>query len=180
LSFKHQYWIKDLHLDNVLVFLISNYEHFCLTEKGSPEDPSKNDLTTLLLLSKIYNKMVHEELHLRLGNLLQIRQPRMEYADQEKISMERVDMATMAFIHYRLHPAMLVRCLGEEYVCASRYITRIIVIARLGPFLYATDVEHIRQILTIKKGCPSRLQFKGERESKWAVIRKGNKLNIRR
>ncbi len=57
-SLKHQYQVKDLCLENVIIFVVRDYEHFGLTDRGDEEDPNINDLMSLLLIIKNFWNMV--------------------------------------------------------------------------------------------------------------------------
>ena len=104
------YRVKDLHFDNVVIFLIKWHELY-LTNK---------DLNNMRNLSKMYCEMIDNVLRLRHMNFSALKLPRFDYADQTKISKERVDLATACAIHYGLHTGMVIQYLKGEYVGESR------------------------------------------------------------
>jgi hypothetical protein len=64
--------------------------------------------------------MVNDVMGLRSINFSKLKLPRFDYADQTKISQERVDLATACAVHYDLNTGMVVRYLKGEYVGESR------------------------------------------------------------
>jgi hypothetical protein len=64
--------------------------------------------------------MVRDFLHLRSLDFSKLKKPRLDYAAQLSISPAQVDLATACFIHYGLHPGMLIRYLNGEYTGKSR------------------------------------------------------------
>jgi len=91
------YRVKDLHFDNVAIFLIKWHELYLTNE----------DLNNMRKLSKMYCEMIDNVLRLRHVNFLMLKLPRFDYADQKKNSNERVDLATACAIHYGLHTGMV-------------------------------------------------------------------------
>ncbi len=97
-SWNLQYRVKDLRFDNVVIFLIKNEETY-LTNK---------DINELKNISNMYRDMVNDVMQLRSINFSKLKVPRFDYADQTKISQERVDLATACAIHYGLNTGMVV------------------------------------------------------------------------
>jgi len=71
-------------------------------------------------ISKMHHDMVDDVLRLRGIDFSKVKLPRYNYADQTKISQERVDLATACAIHYGLNTGMVVRYLKGEYIDESR------------------------------------------------------------
>jgi hypothetical protein len=57
----------------------------------------------------MHRDMVDDVLQLRGIDFSNLKLPRYDYADQTKISEERVDLATACAIHYGLNTGMVVR-----------------------------------------------------------------------
>jgi hypothetical protein len=110
--------------------------------------------------------MVCNTTHLRHLDFSQLKESRLEYADQEQISLERVDLAMSALIDYGLHPGMLIRYLKDEYSSKSQDVK--IVLTEVKPYVKKKGLKHIECILT--QGCPSQLIFEEESANKLAVI----------
>ncbi len=125
---------------------------------------------TLGKISKMHRDMVDDVLRLRGIDFSKVKLPRYDYADQTKISQERVDLSTACAIHYGLNTGMVVRYLKGEYVGESRNSKRIL--DEVSPYIDEVDCEHIKRI--IDHGCPSYLDFEEEYENKHMVLRKGN------
>ena len=77
-----QYRVKDLHLDNIVVFLIKNQDAY-LTNK---------DINNLSNVNGMYQEMVNNVLQLRSIDFSKLKLPRLDYAEQTRISQERVDL----------------------------------------------------------------------------------------
>jgi hypothetical protein len=102
--------VKDLSIDNVLVFIIKKHEQYL----------SSQDLENLRAVSKLHNEMITDALKLRWVDFLSLKNLRFDYADQLSICQTRVLLATARLIHYGLHPGMFIRYLKGEYVGESR------------------------------------------------------------
>jgi hypothetical protein len=121
-------------------------------------------------ISKMHRNMVEDVLRLRGIDFSNVKLPRYDYAEQTKISQERVDLATACAIHYGLNTGMVVRYLKGEYVGESRNSTRIL--EKVSPYIDEVDCEHIKRI--INQGCPSHIDFEENYDNKHMVLRKGN------
>ena len=95
-----------------------------------------------------------------------LRQPRLGYATQTEVSLERVDMMAAAMIHYGLDPGMLVRYLGGEYTGAYRDIK--VLREKLMPHVPVDDMRQITRILT--SGCPADFALEESAASKSLMI----------
>ena len=154
------YRVKDLHFDNVVIFLIKWHKLYLTNE----------DLNNMRNLSKMYCEMIDNVLRLRHMNFSTLKLPHFYYADQTKFSNERVELATACAIHYGLHTGMVIRYLKGEYVGESRDANSII--ESVSSYITKKDCNHIERI--INQGCPSYLDFEEERENKHLALRKGN------
>ncbi len=148
-------------LNNVIVFVVKNYEQYFLEVE---------DLYNLLKVNWLYGDMVNDVLRLRLLDFSEIKKPRFNYAEQLSITPKRVDLISASCIHYGLHPGMLIRYLNSKYVGKSRDAGQIL--REVSPYISSKDAAHIKRVIT--QGCSSYLNFEEEPENKLAVIWKGN------
>ena len=154
------YRVRDLRLDNVIIFLVKSYELYF----------TESELVNLKCTNKMYHEMIDDVLRLRSVDFSVLKLPRLNYVDQVVISQERVDLATACAIHYGLHTGMVIRYLKGEYVGESRDAERIL--AAVSPHISEADCNHIRRI--INQGCPSYLDFEEDYDNKHSVLCKGN------
>ncbi len=89
----------DLHLDNVVIFIVKNYELYL----------SSRDLDNLKHFNASYSSMISENERLWHFNFSLLKKLRLDYSTQECISQDRVDLATACLVHYGLHPGMKIR-----------------------------------------------------------------------
>ncbi len=80
---------------------------------------SSQDLENIEAVVEFYNKMISDILKLRLDDFLSLKNPRLNYVEQQNICHQRVLLATAGLIYYGLHPGMLIRYLKGEYVGES-------------------------------------------------------------
>jgi hypothetical protein len=78
------------------------------------------DLHNLLKVNRVYGNMVNNILRLRSHDFMELKNPRLDYAAQLSISPMRVNLATACFIHYGLHPGMLIHYLNGKSTSESR------------------------------------------------------------
>ncbi len=114
--------------------------------------------------------MINDVQSLRFVDFTSLKLPRLDYAKQTEISIERVDQATACAIHYRLNPGMVIRFLMGEYVGETRDSAAIL--TKVSPYINKEDCKHIKHI--IDQGCPSHLHFEEEYENKHLALWKGN------
>ena len=155
-----QYRVKDLSIENVLVFIIRNHEAYL----------SSQDITSLKQINTLFEEMISDVIELRSIDFSPLKIPRLNYADQQSICPNRVTLATAGLIYYGLHPGMLVRYLKGEYVGETRSYVR--VLAKVSDRIDSEDADHIKRILTL--GCPAKLVLEEESSNKLSVIKKGN------
>ncbi len=65
------YWVKDLHIDNVVVILIKWHELYLTASK----------LKNLKILNKLYCEMIEDVLQLRFVDFFSLKLPRLDYAE---------------------------------------------------------------------------------------------------
>jgi hypothetical protein len=104
------YWAKELHFDNVVIFVIRWPGVLYLTA---------NNLESLKSLNRHYCEMIDNIQRLQFVNFLPLKMPRLDYPEQTSISSKRVDLATACAIHYGLDVGMVIRYLKGEYVGES-------------------------------------------------------------
>jgi hypothetical protein len=103
-SLNLQYQVKDLRFNNIVIFLIKNQASYL----------SDNDVDKIGKISKMHRDMVDDVLRLRGIDFSKVKLPRYDYANQTKISQERVDLATACAIYYGLNTGMVIRYLKGE------------------------------------------------------------------
>jgi hypothetical protein len=99
------YCIGDLHLYNVITTI--NKECWVTF--------SREDLPNLLLVNKDYGTIVPKVIRWLQLNFTPLREPQLEYENQECIDPHRVEMANAAMIHFGLDPGKCVCFLSGEY-----------------------------------------------------------------
>jgi hypothetical protein len=114
--------------------------------------------------------MINNVLLLRSINFSTLKLPRLDYAEQIKISLKRVDLATACAIYYGLNTGMVVRYIKGEYVGESRNANAIL--EKVSPYICKVDCKHI--VCIINQGCPSHIDFEESYENKHMVLWKGN------
>ncbi len=159
-SLNHQYQVDDLHLNNIVIFIVINYESY----------HSSKDLDNLKQVNMSYSSMILDVQRLPHLDFSLLKKPRLDYSTQDCIYQDRVDLLTACLIHHGLHLGMMIRYLKGEYIGKSRDVQKIF--NKVTPFVCKTNILHIKRVLT--QGCPSCLVFDEARENKLFVIRKGN------
>ena len=109
-----------------------------------------SDLLNLSRVSKLFYRVVPEVKRLLLVDWRPLLKPRLDYMDQEKINMHRVDMATALAVRCGLCPGKIVRTLRGEFMGASRNVK--FILASVEGVVSKEDYLHIKRILTT--GCP--------------------------
>jgi hypothetical protein len=155
-----QYGVKDLRFDNIVIFLIKNQALYL----------SDEDINNLNEISKMHREMVDDVLRLRQIEFSKAKLPRYDYANQTKISSERVDLATACAIYYGLNTGMVIQYLKGEYVGESRDANEIL--KKVSPYISEVNCEHINRV--INQGCPSHINFEEDYDNKHMVLQKGN------
>ncbi len=104
------YWAKELHFNNVVIFVIMWPGVLYLTA---------DNLESLRSLNRHYCEMIDNVQQLQFVDFLSLKMPRLNYAKQTSISSKRGDLATACAIHYRLNVGMVIRYLKGKYVGES-------------------------------------------------------------
>ncbi len=72
------YRVRDLRLDNVMIFLVKSYELYFM----------ESELVNLKCVNKKYHEMIDDILRLRSVDFSSLKLPRLNYADQTAIPQE--------------------------------------------------------------------------------------------
>jgi len=161
----HQYRVKNLKLDHVIIDLLKSSKSFLADE----------DIVNLSEVNSLYREMIGDVAELKTLDFCALREPRFGYAEQTEIQSSRVNMATACAINYSLHPGMIIRYIKGKYVGESRNVPQIL--KDISSHVNETDTIHIERILT--QGCPSRLSFEETSEMKDSIIQMGNQATIK-
>ena len=161
----HQYQVKNLKLDHVIIELLKSSKSFLANE----------DILNLSKVNSLYRKMIADVAELKTLDFCALREPRFGYTEQTEIQSSRVIMATACAVNYSLHPGMIIRYIKGEYVGESRNVPKIL--KDISSHVNETDAAHIERILT--QGCPSRLSFEETSEMKDSTIQKGNQATFK-
>ncbi|KAL7529165.1 hypothetical protein ACHAXR_005018 [Thalassiosira sp. AJA248-18] len=103
-----------------------------------------------------------------------LNQPRLDYAEQKEIPVDRVILMTACAVHYGLDFGLVVRYLGHEYTGESRNLQ--LIKDECGPHIEPEDLAQIIRILT--KGCPAELNYEMPYEMKMRMLRRGNQKSV--
>jgi len=100
--------------------------------------------------------------------------PRLNYESQTSIQQDRVEMTTALLVHYNMDPGLAVRFLGGEYTGEDRDAKG--TCSAIAPYVQTEDLESIERILL--HGCPAEFQLTKTLESKFKILRRGNKKSF--
>lgn len=128
------------------------------------------DYENLRQVSTNHRKLV--QLHLRLldTDLNPVFEPREDYASQEEISLERVDMNSALFIHLGGEPGSMVRALGNEYVLSE--LDRRSILDSVRGHVSQQDYDSMERILF--EGCPAEFHLEEDNADRLKWILRGN------
>ncbi len=135
-SLDHQYRVKDVSLDNIVVIVLQKFEDYW----------SREDVNNLAKLNSLYQEMVPNVIWLWSLEFDKLQELRIGYANQEAFQMSRVDMVTAAMINYSLHPGMTIRYIKGKYVGENRNVK--IIIKDFFPHIDEVNAGHAKRILT--------------------------------
>ena len=100
----HQYRVKNLKLDHVIIQLLKSSKSFLADE----------DIVNLSEVISLYQEMIGDVAELKTLDFCALREPRFGYAEQTEIQSSRVNMATACAINYSLHHGMIIRYIKGE------------------------------------------------------------------
>ena len=95
----HQYRVKDLKLNHVIIELLKSSKSFLADE----------DIVNLSEVNSLYQEMIGDVAELKTLDFCALQEARLDYAEQTKIQSSQVNMATACAVHYSLHPGMIIR-----------------------------------------------------------------------
>ena len=129
----HQYWVKNLKLDHVIIKLLKSSKYFLANEV----------IVNLSKVNSLYREMIGYVAELKMLHFCALREPRFGYVEQTEIqsSRARVNMATACAVNYSLHPGMIIRYIKGEYVGESRNVPQIL--KNISSHVNETDATHI-------------------------------------
>ena len=117
---------------------------------------------TLRGVSKAFRDMVDKVPRLLDVDFLALTEPRLNYAAQTEIDMNRVEQLSAASVYYNLNFGLVACMLGVEVFGDHRDVKDICERARLVSS--ESDVKHIKRILT--DGCPAKFDYEEPVENK--------------
>ena len=156
-----QYMSGPLIFNNIVVLVLDSHLE-------------NSDLLNLSRVSKLFNRVVPEVKILLLVDWRPLLKPRLNYEDQDKIDIHRVDMATALAVRYGLCPGRIVRTLRGEFMGASRNVE--FIFESVEDVVSKEDYLHIKRILTT--GYPSKLKFDESQENRLKMIQRGNQKSL--
>jgi hypothetical protein len=160
LSRNLQYRVKNLHFNNILVFLIKNQDAYL----------TGVEINSLKDFNRMYQEMINDILQLISIDFSMLKLLRFNYAYQTKISLNRVNLATACAIYYGLNTGMVVQYIKGKYVGESRNANAIL--KKVLLYICDEDCQHIKCI--IDQGCLSYINFEEDYENKHIVLWKEN------
>jgi hypothetical protein len=99
------YQVSDLHLRNVIITVIKEFRiHFSI-----------KDFSNIRLVSNGFENMVSKALYWQRFDFAPMHKPCLRYKQQNHIDHHCVEMASMAMIHFGLHPGKFICFLASEY-----------------------------------------------------------------
>jgi hypothetical protein len=165
-----QYRVICLWLEDVIVVIL-NANFLKDLDLKILEELSGTHSRNWIGASRLYKEMIDDFQRLENLDFSPLKAPRLDYANQQHISLHRVDLAMAGLIHYGMHPGiMLLRYQKCEYTSESRSVDAIL--EKVSPYIEPEDAKHIGRIIT--QGCPPQLIFDKDTMNKLAVIEKGN------
>lgn len=135
---------------------------------------SQNDWNAVKCLDSGYNELVNMAERVRSIDFSQLREPRLDYAEQKSIQSERVDMAASCLLHYGGELGTLVRYCGNEFTAAHRDPDEIL--AAVHGHVNDEDYEQMERIL--REGCPSKFTFFFSKANKKKMMQRGNCTSV--
>ena len=129
---------------------------------------------TLRGVSKAFRDMVDNVPRLLDVDFSALTEPRLNYAAQTEIDMNRVEQLSAASVYYNLNFGLVARMLGVEVFGDHRNVEDICERARLVSS--ESDVEHIKRILS--DGCPAEFDYEESVENKKIFLQRGNHPSV--
>lgn len=135
----------------------------------------EEDITSLSLTSKLWRRIVPQMLTYFDVDATPLKEPRLDYAEQDAIDPQRVAQHAAAFLNSGLDPGKLVRnSLNDEYTGAYRDETRALL--ETEGLVDEDDRKHLKRV--IRDGCPMELDLWETQAEKLASIERGNQKSF--
>lgn len=103
-----------------------------------------------------------------------LKAPRSNYATQEHMQQERVDMADACFLHYGGEVGSVLRYCGGEYTAAHQDQDKLL--DKLRPHIPQDDLYQIKR--GMKQGCPAKFVKEFDKSNKVKMIKRGNRSSL--
>jgi hypothetical protein len=121
-------------------------------------------------VNKDFANIVPKVLHWLRVDFTSLHDPHLGYKQQDHIDPHRVEMASMAMIHFGLDPGKFVRFLSGKYT--SQYWDICCTLDAVRDHVTSNDYNHIKRILLNE--CPAELTFKEPLSKKLEFTSCGN------
>jgi hypothetical protein len=154
------YQVGDLHLYNVITTIIKECRVSFLSE----------DLSNHCLVNKDFANIVQKVLCWLRVDFASLQDPCLGYEQQDHINPYRVEMASMAIIHFGLDPGKFVCFFLADYTCQHWNVCH--TLDAVQDHVTSDDYNHIKRILL--DGCPAQLTFEEPSSNKLKFISCGN------
>jgi hypothetical protein len=102
-------------------------------------------------------------------NFSPLLEPCYNYKQQEHIDTSRVEMVSVAMIHFKLDPGKLIPFLGGEYTGYTHDVH--MTLSAVKDHISPEDLTHMKWILL--DGCPAELTFEEPLRNKMEMISRG-------
>ncbi|KAL7489750.1 hypothetical protein ACHAW6_015470 [Cyclotella cf. meneghiniana] len=129
----------------------------------------QNEWNAVKCVDSGYNELVNMAERVRGIDFSQLREPRLEYAEQKSIQSKRVDMAAACLLHYGGELGILVRYCCNEFTAAHRDPDKIL--AAVHGHINDEDYEQMERIL--REGCPSKFTMFFSKANKKKMMEHG-------
>jgi hypothetical protein len=163
-AFDKWYHVSELSILNVITTVIK--EHHL----------SSHDLTNLCYMNKSFSTMIPKVSRWLQIDFSPLLEPHYNYKQQEHIDTSWVKMASMAMIHFGLHPGKFVCFLGGEYTGYTCNVHQ--TLSAVKDHISPEDLAHMKHILL--DGCPAELTFKEPLSNKMDMISRGNSKSLKK
>ena len=154
------------------------YTSLFLLVKHGWLDPCDDDTTDakaiLSMMNPEYEAIITNVPKLMKVDFSELFLPRLDYAEQTKISPHRVELMNAMAVHYDLNFGLVMRAMGGETTASWRNVKEVLNSCRAH--VSEQDLEDIERILT--KGCPAEFNWEEPAENKEAFIRRGNNPTV--
>lgn len=155
---------------NVLFFLVKGG-----WLEDEPQSNQSAELTALRDMDPDFEPIIDQLPLLMELDFSGLKEPRLDYAEQEEIEKARVWQMAACAVHYNMDFGLVTRYLSGEYTAEWRDAEEII--AALPVDVSDEDRDHIRRI--INRGVPAEFNWEEPAENKAKFIRRGNSATLK-